>query len=130
MNNLDQMLLDSLMMQLEIGKMKKPQIIDVEMYEDEDEGHAHEMMEQEGSDKRYIDEGDYEGDMALVELNSIIDKAAIISNMINQNTELPAWVQSKITLAAHNMTAVHDYLKYKSSTKSIKSRKSVTNKKK
>lgn len=128
MNSIDQMLLDSLMMEMELGKIKKPQVLNVEMYEDENEGAEHEMMEDMGSDKRLVDEGDYEGDMALIELNSIIDKAAIISNMISENTELPAWIQSKITLAAHNMTAVHDYIKYKTNYKSSKSAKQLKKK--
>jgi len=60
-------------------------------------------------------EEDYEGDMALTELASIADKSAQIYDMIQETDELPAWIQSKITLAAHNMTAVHDYIKYKRS---------------
>ena len=57
-------------------------------------------------------EPDYEGDMAMTELAAIADKAIAIRNMINENTELPAWLQSKITLASHNITAAHDYIKY------------------
>jgi hypothetical protein len=126
MNPVDQMLLDSLVMQLELGKLKKPGNITMEILPSgpvrsmEDDEHEtaesmyHEMFESEEDDsKKFVDEDDYEGGMALVELNAIIDKAATITNMIEENTELPAWIQSKITLAAHNISAAHDYLKYK-----------------
>jgi hypothetical protein len=55
---------------------------------------------------------DWEGEMALTELSAIIDKAAAIRQMINERSELPAWIQSKITLASHGISAVHDFIKY------------------
>lgn len=130
MNSVDQLLLDSLMMQMELNKLKKPVIGGVveisqsgpvlNMEESEEDAmenmyhEMHEMDEEDGSkDTRFVDEGDYEGGMALVELNGIIDRAQTITNMIAENTELPAWIQSKITLAAHNISAAHDFLKYR-----------------
>lgn len=58
-------------------------------------------------------EQDYEGDMILTELSAIIDKAQTIKQMISENSEFPAWLQSKITLASHNISAAHDYIKYR-----------------
>jgi hypothetical protein len=130
MNSVDQLLLDSLMVQMELNKLKKPVmggIVEIsqsgpvlnvtESEEDEMGSMFHEMHEmhgqEENQDRRFVDEGDYEGGMALVELNAIIDKATTITNMIAENTELPAWIQSKITLAAHNISAAHDLLKYR-----------------
>ena len=134
MNPVDQLLLDSLMMQMELNKLKKPGMATVveispsgpvlnvdeseeqemdNIYHEMHEMHEEEEHEEEGQDKRFVDEGDYEGGMALVELNGIIDRATTITNMIAENTELPAWIQSKITLAAHNISAAHDFLKYR-----------------
>ena len=59
------------------------------------------------------EEPDWEGDMARTELAAIIDKATIVRRMLSPKSELPAWVQSKITLAAHDINVIHDYIKYK-----------------
>jgi hypothetical protein len=64
-------------------------------------------------DSKYrMQEPDHEGDMALTELAAIADKASAVMDMIDENSELPAWVQSKITQAAHFVNTVHDYVKY------------------
>ena len=44
-------------------------------------------------------EYDYEGDMAMSQLKSIIANAQRIHDMLEVDTNLPEWVQSKITLA-------------------------------
>lgn len=59
------------------------------------------------------EEEDWEGDMARTELAAIVDKAKIVREMLSPQSELPAWIQSKITLAARDINAVHDYIKYK-----------------
>lgn len=66
-------------------------------------------------DENYFteDEEDWEGDMARTELAAIVDKAKIVREMLSPQSELPAWIQSKITLAARDINAVHDYIKYK-----------------
>jgi hypothetical protein len=64
-------------------------------------------------DSKYrMNEPDHEGDMALTELAAIADKANAVMNMIDENSELPAWVQSKISQAGHFINTVHDYVKY------------------
>ena len=44
-------------------------------------------------------EYDYEGDMARGQLQSIISNAQRVHDMLEDNDNLPEWVQSKITLA-------------------------------
>lgn len=63
--------------------------------------------------QKFTETDDYEGDMLLTELSAIIDKATVIKQMISENSQFPAWLQSKITLAGHNISAAHDYIKYK-----------------
>lgn len=133
MNPVDQLLLDSLVMQLELGRMKKPNsmittteasgpVIDM----DEDDAMSemfHEMSEFpeieviEMNEEEEEEEGEKENaddqEMAVVELNAIMDKVNTIIELVQSKSELPAWVQAKITLAAHDVTAVHDYLKYR-----------------
>jgi hypothetical protein len=55
-------------------------------------------------------EGDYEGDMARGELQSIIANAQDLLNQIEEKTELEAWVQSKITKAADYISSVRNYM--------------------
>lgn len=57
------------------------------------------------------DVGNDEADMAASELKSIIDNAQGIASMLSPDTELDAWVQSKITKAADYLSSVHDYMK-------------------
>ena len=55
--------------------------------------------------------GNDEADMAARELRSIVDDAQAIASMLNPDTELDAWVQSKITKAADYLSSVHRYMK-------------------
>ena len=55
-------------------------------------------------------EYDYEGDMAKSQLRSIIANAQIVHDMLEDNTNLAEWVQSKITLSADYISTVRDYM--------------------
>jgi hypothetical protein len=58
------------------------------------------------------DEGeyDYEGDMAMSQLKSIITNAQKLHDMLEPNTNLPEWVQSKITLAEDYIVTAANYM--------------------
>jgi hypothetical protein len=60
-----------------------------------------------------FDAGNDEADMAARELRSIVDDAQAIASMLDSNTELDAWVQSKITKAADYLSSVHRWMKGK-----------------
>ena len=55
-------------------------------------------------------EYDYEGDMAKSQLRAIIANAQRAHDMLDDNTNMAEWVQSKITLAADYITTVADYM--------------------
>lgn len=55
-------------------------------------------------------EYDYEGDMAKSQLRSIIANAQTVHDMLEDNTNLAEWVQSKITLSADYISTVRDYM--------------------
>jgi hypothetical protein len=55
-------------------------------------------------------EYDYEGDMARGQLQSIINNAQKVHDMLEDNDNLPEWVQSKITLAEDYISTVANYL--------------------
>lgn len=59
------------------------------------------------------DEGEYgyEGDMAMSQLKSIIRNAKDLHDMMEPQTDLPEWLQSKITLAADYIQTAADYWK-------------------
>jgi hypothetical protein len=57
-------------------------------------------------------DGDYEGNMARAQLMSIKKSADRLFNMIGDNEGLEAWVQSKLTRAADEITSVYQYLDY------------------
>jgi hypothetical protein len=63
--------------------------------------------------KEEVDKGeyDYEGDMAMSQLKSIITNAKAIHDMLEPDTNLPEWVQSKITLAEDYIVTAANYLK-------------------
>jgi len=55
------------------------------------------------------EEVDHEGQMAKIQLKKIIANAQKLHDMLDDASQLPAWVQSKITLADHNIEASADY---------------------
>lgn len=59
-----------------------------------------------------LDKGeyDYEGDMAMSQLKSIISNAKRLHDMLSPDTNLPEWVQSKITLAEDYISTVANYM--------------------
>lgn len=62
----------------------------------------------EAKDER---EYDYEGDMATSQLRSLIFNAQDLIDMMEDNTNLPEWLQSKITLAEDYVSTAANYLR-------------------
>lgn len=54
---------------------------------------------------------DMEGEMVISQCKSIVQKANEILEMMKPETQMEAWVQSKITLAEDYIGCVLDYLK-------------------
>ena len=65
------------------------------------------MMTAEAKEKT---EYDYEGDMARGQLQSVINNAQRVHDMLEDNDNLPEWVQSKITLAEDYISTVANYM--------------------
>ena len=55
-------------------------------------------------------EYDYEGDMAMSDLRSIMYNAKRLHDMMEENTNLPEWVQSKITKAEDYISSAANYI--------------------
>jgi hypothetical protein len=56
------------------------------------------------------EEYNYEGDMAITQLKTISRHAEALQAKMKPDTNLPEWVQSKITLATDYMQTAHDYM--------------------
>jgi hypothetical protein len=54
---------------------------------------------------------DDEGNMAKGELRMIASRAQELISMLDDNTQLEGWVQSKITKAEDYINSVYDYMK-------------------
>jgi hypothetical protein len=65
----------------------------------------------EKSYEKMNEETDYEGEMAKSQLMVLAKRAEKLANMLQDNTQLEAWVQSKITKAEDYVTTVYDYMK-------------------
>ncbi len=65
-----------------------------------------------GKEEVMNEDKDYEGDMAKAQLDAIADKASELSDMLDDEDELEAWVQSKITKAKDYINAVYDNMMY------------------
>ena len=63
-----------------------------------------------GPVKPIREEADYEGQMARAQLQMIAKRAAALAEMMTDDMQLEAWVQSKITTAEDYVTTVHDYM--------------------
>jgi hypothetical protein len=68
-----------------------------------------------GLTKEDTDKGeyDYEGQMARTQLQTIVRNATDLVDMLEDDENMPEWVQSKITLAQDYITCVRDYLQSK-----------------
>ena len=58
-----------------------------------------------------------EGKMTKYDAKEIAQDAADVFKMIDKNDDLPEWLEAKITIAAHNMNTVKDYLTHHQSKK-------------
>jgi hypothetical protein len=58
------------------------------------------------------EDDDWEGQMAKTELSAIREKSSKLIGMLNDQDDLEAWVQSKISQAKMHIDSVHDYLVY------------------
>jgi len=56
-------------------------------------------------------ETDYEGQMAIAQLMALSRRAERIAQMLKADSQLEAWVQSKITKAEDYIGTVYDYLR-------------------
>lgn len=56
-------------------------------------------------------EYDQEGKMSKQQLEKIADAALELAGMLDDNTNMPEWVQSKITKAADYVDSARDYMK-------------------
>ena len=68
------------------------------------------IMNEEPKDAADAGEYDYEGDMAKSQLRSIMHNAKRMHDMLEDNTNLPEWVQSKITLAEDYISTTANYM--------------------
>ena len=55
---------------------------------------------------------DYEIEMASGQLKKIVDLATDALNYIQNQSQLDAWMQDKISVSVHNMEAIYDYFHY------------------
>jgi hypothetical protein len=75
--------------------------------------------------KSVKEELDYEGEMAKSELLNVIKNAEELFNMLEEDTQLEAWVQSKLTKANEYLESVYQYLKYQSIPKQMDEREDL-----
>ena len=63
------------------------------------------------SEDKDPNEYDKEGDMAKGQLETIADAALELAGMLEDDTNMPEWVQNKITKAADYIDTARDYMK-------------------
>jgi hypothetical protein len=68
------------------------------------------IMNEQPKDAADAGEYDYEGDMAKSQLRSIMANSKRLHDMLEENTNLPEWVQSKITLAQDYIQTAASYM--------------------
>jgi hypothetical protein len=69
-------------------------------------------------------EYDYEGDMAKDDLETIVRAARRLTGMLDDNENMPEWVQSKINKAADYVDTAADYIESNQDDRVVKSIKS------
>lgn len=63
-------------------------------------------------DQPYFDHVDSEGGMAKSQLYKMAKYAMMLHDALEEDTQLEAWVQSKITMASEYISKVKHYLEY------------------
>jgi uncharacterized Zn finger protein (UPF0148 family) len=71
------------------------------------DGDDFKKLRKESKDER---EYDYEGDMAISQIKSIMNHSKQLMDMLKPDTNLPEWVQSKITLSKDYIQTAADYM--------------------
>jgi len=69
-----------------------------------------EPVKEDVSEAKDEQEYGYEGDMAMNQLETVIRHATYLKDMMKPDTDLPEWVQSKITLATDYLQTACDYM--------------------
>lgn len=82
-------------------------------------------MKEEVQDQADVGEYDYEGDMAKSQLRSILANAKRMHDMLEENTNLPEWVQSKITLAEDYILTAANYMEGEMNEELIRQEESI-----
>ena len=87
----------------------KPDFIDIDK-----DGDKKESIKKAAADakKSVTEEVDYEGEMAKSELYRLVKNSQELMQMLDDDTQLEAWVQSKITKAADYIASVSQYLNF------------------
>jgi hypothetical protein len=70
-----------------------------------------EMMEMLNPNSTKNLKEEQEGKYYKPKLQNIIQNSQEILNNLDDNAELDAWIQDKITIAEHNMSAILEYMK-------------------
>jgi len=109
MNNTDR-LKEIIRKQLTVDEKKaKPDFLDLDKDGDKEESIKKAAQDAKKSVKEELD---YEGEMAKSELYRLIQNAQELMGSLDDDTQLEAWVQSKITKAADYLNSVTQYLAY------------------
>jgi hypothetical protein len=89
------------------GKSKeKKRMMGIAAYMAAKKGMKEETVVEAKDEKEY----GYEGDMAMTQLETAIRHATHLKDMMEPDTDLPEWVQSKITLATDYLQTACDYM--------------------
>jgi hypothetical protein len=92
-------------------KKAKPDFLDLDKDNDKEESMKKAAQDAKKPVKEMVD---YEGEMAKSELRNIIQNAEELFNMLDEDTQLEAWVQGKLAKANDYLNSVNQYLKYQS----------------
>jgi hypothetical protein len=92
-------------------KKAKPDFLDLDRDGDKEESMKKAAKDAQTPIKEMVD---YEGEMAKSELRNIIQNAEELFSMLDEDTQLEAWVQGKLAKANDYLNSVTQYLKYQS----------------
>ncbi len=94
----------------EVNEMKKGKLLAKAIMAKQSKHPISQYMGEAIKDAADVGEYDYEGDMAKSQLRSILANAKRLHDMLEDQDNLPEWVQSKITLAQDYIMTAADYM--------------------
>lgn len=73
---------------------------------------AHNFAKEYGGNIEFANGGEPDGQMALTQINAMMDRLENLRKFVTPDTDLDPWISDKLSVMNHSATAINDYMQY------------------